>query len=130
MTDTPPVDNPGSTLTEHGGDPVPDPPVHGVTLEQLEKHKADIRAEMEDRHNKTHAEMEELREELRKTNEELREAREAREQRERTTSSSNTVVVPPDNLAPRQPSPTHPDANQPSAEEEHHEGKRGWKRFW
>lgn len=100
------VDEPTQDTQEsesHEPDPPTPPPAPTDAarhdLEDLERYRAAIRREMEEHHNATAAEMQQLREQLAQANEWIEKQKKAEEEREKNKGDETTLVVPPHQLA-------------------------------
>lgn len=92
----------------------------GASLADLEKYKADIRREIESGRAQDQREKDELRDQLKQTNEWINDRKKAEAKQEEVKSDKSTIVVPPSTAAPTPASETkstNPD-NPPSAKPE------------
>lgn len=122
MTD-PPTDPPKE-------EPVAEPEIKGMTLEEWEKHKAELRREFEEARGADKKERDEIKAQLEETNNFIKELRDAQKERTEAKGNATTMVVPPQSLQP--PTPTEENKTaQPSQATDNEPGKkRGLSRWW
>lgn len=101
----------------------------GLSLEDLEKHKADIRKELEEGRNLDKSEREALKQQLSEIQDFIKKLEKAQKEREETKGDHTTIVVPPSQL-----SVPPPQQQSQSVNPENIEGttkkRGGWRRIW
>jgi seryl-tRNA synthetase len=123
-TETPPEQSPPAS------NPPEAPKGNDVSLEDLEKYRAEIRRELEEARSADKSERDELKEELKKVNDWIAEQRKAQEKKAES-DDKHTMVVPPANITPQQ-APQQP-STQPSSEHtttEHGQDTRKRRLSW
>lgn len=106
--------------------PVAEPEIKGMTLEEWEKHKAELRREFEEARGADKAERDAIKQQLEETNQILKEFREAQKQREEAKGDATTMVVPPQQLMHPQSEEHKP--TEPTDAHDKEPGKRGFFR--
>jgi flagellar motility protein MotE (MotC chaperone) len=129
----------GKTMTvpdETASEPTAPPPeqrhVPGVTLEQLERHKAELRRELEESRTKDQGQIAELKQQIAEFSEFIKEQKKALLERENKSDSQHTLVVPPPELLAslrEQDKPADEGTiNEPTGGEDRH--RKGFWRIW
>ena len=72
-------------------------------IRKLEAHKQELRDELAELHNADKAEREEIKQQLAEATAFIAELKEAEKKRDEVKESKSTMVLPPDNIPPRQP---------------------------
>ena len=75
-----------------------------VSLEQLERHKADLQAELSQLRVQDTTEKAELRVEIAKLSDYIEKQQKADAERDKISGSTNTIVIPPKDIPAQQPS--------------------------
>ena len=118
----------GDTTTEPI-EPPPAPPKDtsrpGISLEQWERYKADLRRELEQQKDASAKEINELKEALQDATDFIKELKDGLAAREEAKEDNTTIVVPPDQLSlpPQQEQSISPGNEEGSTK------KSGWKRW-
>lgn len=96
----------------------------GATLEDMERHKASLQAELSELKVGDVKEKEELRADIKELKEYIDAQKKADSERDKIDSSKTTMVVPPADVAPSQPTPT------PTTTNESGNKRSKWKDIW
>lgn len=135
MTDEPTTVETNKPTEDPSTDPPKEPPmsepeIKGMTLDEWEKHKAELRREFEEARSADKAERDEIKKQMEETNNFIKELREAQKQKEEAKGNATTMVVPPQSLQPPTPTDDNKPA-QPSAATDNEPGKKkGWRGIW
>lgn len=106
--------------------PKPDVVHVGMTEEQVDAKMRKVRDELSELHAGDKAEREELKVELAELREYKEKQEQAQAERDKVESSQHTMVLPPNDIPPQQPSP--PPNTHPGVEGNGRKGK--WKSLW
>lgn len=103
-------------------------PPTGASLADLERHKAQITRELEQKRGEDSKRVDKLESDLAEANEWIKARKKADEARE-DQEGHTTIVVPPQTTAPTNgpETATTGEHNQPSSEEN---SRKGWKKLW
>jgi seryl-tRNA synthetase len=106
--------------------------VPSVSLEQLERHKAELRRELEESRAKDHGQIAELKEQISELAEFIKEQKKALLEKESKSDSEHTLVVPPPELLAslrgQDQAVDENTINEPTGGEDRR--RKGWKRIW